>query len=88
MIMYGLLPGRQILSPLRGLFKDLRTDAAEMTVPPGPDIEHFNVIEDIGPGHIPGFIDAFSDRSFFSKLKNDSTTALSQQLPRRLILGA
>ncbi len=26
-------------------------------------------------------------RSFFSELKNDSATALSQQLPRRLMLG-
>jgi hypothetical protein len=36
-----------------------------MTVTPGPAIEDFNVIEDIGPGQIPGFIDAFSDPFFF-----------------------
>jgi len=30
----------------------------------------------------------FLIRSFFSELKNDSATALSQQLPRRLMLGA
>lgn len=59
-----------------------------MTVAPGPVVEHFNVIEDIGPGQIPGFIDAFSDPLFFSELKNDSATALSQQLPRLLMLGA
>jgi hypothetical protein len=59
-----------------------------MTVAPGPVVEHFNVIEDIRPGQIPGFIDAFSDPFFLSELKNDSATALSQQLPRRLMLGA
>ena len=34
---------------------------------PGPVVEHFNVIEDIGPGQIPGFIDAFSDPLFFQR---------------------
>ena len=56
---------RQILSSRRGLLEGLRTDAAEMTVAPGPVVEHFNVIEDIRPGQIPGFIDAFSDPFFF-----------------------
>ena len=55
---------------------------------PGPVVEHFNVIEDICPGQLPGFIYAFSDPFFFSELKNDSATALSQQLPRLLMLGA
>lgn len=32
---------------------------------PGLAIEHFNAIEDIGPGLIPGFINAFSDPLFF-----------------------
>jgi hypothetical protein len=36
-----------------------------MAVAPGPVIEDFNVIEDIGPGQIPGFIDAFSDPFFW-----------------------
>ena len=40
----------QILSSRRGLFEGLRTDAAEVTVAPGPVVEHFNVIEDIRPG--------------------------------------
>ena len=56
---------RQILSSRRGLFKGLRTDAAEMTVALGRVIEDFNVIEDISPGQIPGFIDAFSNPFFF-----------------------
>lgn len=55
---------------------------------PGPVVEHFNVIEDIRPGQIPGFVYSLPDAFFFSELKNDSATALSQQLPRRLILGA
>ncbi|EDT8850862.1 hypothetical protein XZ53_004279 [Salmonella enterica subsp. enterica] len=41
---------RQILSSRLGLFEGLRTDAAEVTVAPGPVVEHFNVIEDIRPG--------------------------------------
>jgi hypothetical protein len=53
----------------------------------GPGCEHFNVIEDIRPGQIP-VLDTFSDPFFFSELKNDSATALSWQLPRRLMLGA
>ena len=28
-------------------------------------IEHFNVIEHIGPGHIPGFVYPFADAFFF-----------------------
>lgn len=35
-----------ISCPHEGLFKGLRTDAAEMTVTPCPVVEHFNVIED------------------------------------------
>ena len=38
-----------------------------MTVAPGPVIEDFNVIEDIRPGQIPGFIYAFSDPFFFQQ---------------------
>jgi hypothetical protein len=58
-----------------------------MTVAPGPVVEHFNIIENIRPGHVPGFNIRFLMRSFLSELKNDSATALSQQLPRRLMLG-
>lgn len=55
-----------------------------MTVAPGPIVEHFNVIEDIRPGQIPVWYVFFLMRSFFSELKNNSATALSWQLPRRL----
>ena len=34
---------------------------------PGPVVEHFNVIEDIRPDQIPGFIYAFSDPFFFQR---------------------
>ena len=53
------------MSSRRGLFEGLRTDTAEMTVASGPVVEHFNVIEDIRPGHIPGYIDVFPDPFFF-----------------------
>jgi hypothetical protein len=33
----------------------------QMTVAPGSIVKDFDVIEDIGPGQIPGFIDAFAD---------------------------
>lgn len=59
-----------------------------MTVAPGPIVEHFNVIEDIRPGQIPVWYVLLLMRSFFSELKNNSATALSWQLPRRLKLGA
>ena len=51
-------------------------------------VEHFNIIENIRPGHGPGFIYPLPDALFLSELKNDSATALSQQFPRRLMLGA
>jgi hypothetical protein len=47
-------------------------------------IKHFDVIENIGPGFFPR-LDRFLIRSF-QQLKNDSATALSQQLPRLLML--
>lgn len=58
-----------------------------MTVAPGPIVEHFNVIEDIRPGQI-GLVCSLTNAFFFSELKNNSATALSWQLPRRLKLGA
>lgn len=38
-----------------------------MTVAPGQVVEHVNIIEDIRPGQIPGFIYAFSDPFFFQR---------------------
>lgn len=58
-----------------------------MTVTPDQVVEHYNVIEDIGPGQIPGFVYSIPDAFFFSKVKNDLTTALSQQLQCRSFWG-
>lgn len=38
-----------------------------MTVASGPVVEHFNVIEDIRLGPIPGYIDVFPDPFFFQR---------------------
>lgn len=65
---------KQIPSSRRGRFKGLRADAAEVTVTQDPVVEHFNVIEDIHPGQIPGFVHYLSDVFFFSVLKKDSAT--------------
>lgn len=48
--------GRQFLSSRRGLFEGLRADATEMAMVPGTAVAHFNVIEDIHPGHALIFI--------------------------------
>jgi hypothetical protein len=31
-------------------------------------VEHFNVIENIRPGHVPGFVYSLPDTFFFSEL--------------------
>jgi hypothetical protein len=38
-----------------------------MAVASDPVIERFNVIEDIGTGHIVGFVDPFYDALFFQR---------------------
>lgn len=38
-----------------------------MTVSPGPVVEHLNVIEDIFPGQIPGFVDPLFYTLFFKR---------------------
>lgn len=53
----------------------------------GPAVEHFDIMKDITPGNAPGFIYPLSDALFFSSLKKDSATAISRQLPIRLMLG-
>ena len=69
--------------PFYGNFKKDTSLNGENTL-----VEHFNVIEDIRPGQIPVWYVLLLMRSFFSELKNNSATALSWQLPRRLKLGA
>ena len=58
-----------------------------MTVTAITIVEDFDVIEYIGTRHIPGLVDAFTNPLFFQAAKKDSATALSQQFPRRLMLG-
>lgn len=36
-----------------------------MTVAPGSIVKDFDVIEDVGPGQIPGFVDALTDAFLF-----------------------
>ncbi|RAT21616.1 hypothetical protein AU492_08395 [Lonsdalea populi] len=56
---------------------------------PGPVVEHFNVIEDIGAGQIAGFIYTLSDTLFFQRTEERLCYGIdAQQLPRRLMLGA
>ena len=52
-----------------------------MAVTAGSVLGHLNVVEDMGPGQIPGFVDAFADSFLLKLLKKDSATALSQQVP-------
>jgi hypothetical protein len=61
-------------------------DTAEVAVPTAAIVRRFGVIENVGLGQATRFADALLD-AFFRLLKNDSTTALSRQLPRRLILA-
>lgn len=58
-----------------------------MTVAACTVVKHFDVIEYISPGQVSGFVDPFTDEFFFQAAEKDSATALSQQLPRWLMLG-
>lgn len=49
----------QIPASRRGAFERLGTDAAQMAVTAGSIVECLNVVEDVGPGQIPGCVDAF-----------------------------
>jgi hypothetical protein len=59
-----------------------------MAVASSSIVKDFDVIKNISTGQIPSFVNTLSDTLFFKELKNDSATALSQQLPRRLMLGS
>ena len=54
----------------------------------GAIVERFDGIEDVGPGEIADLVDAFLDPLLLQARENDSTMALAQQLPRRLMLGS
>ena len=51
-------------------------------------VEHFDVVEDIGPSEFARLRIRLFMRSFFGLLKNDSVTALSPQAQQRLMLRA
>ena len=59
-----------------------------MAVSPGAIIEGLDVLVDLGRRHRPSYVDALLDPLLLQVLKNDSATALSQQLPCRLMLGS
>jgi hypothetical protein len=59
-----------------------------MTVPAYPIVERLNVVGNIDVGEISVLVDPFLDSFFLQLLKKDSATALSQQFPRRLMLGS
>lgn len=60
---------RHLSASRRGPFEGLGTDAAQMAAAAVTVVEHFNVIEDISAGHIPGFVDAFTDALFLQTAK-------------------
>ena len=57
-------------------------------MPPRLIVKHLNVIEYVGTRQITGFVDTLLHAFFFQAAKKDSATALSQQFPRRLMLGS
>jgi len=68
--------------------KSLRTQPAEMTVAARLIVEGIDVVGQVGDRQLAVLVDLFLDPLFLKLLKNDSATALSQQLPFRLILGS
>jgi len=54
-------------------------------MPALPIVETFQVFKDLGLGFLPGLKPTQVDSSLFSVAKKLSATALSQQLPGRLV---
>ena len=59
-----------------------------MAVSTGAIVEGFDVVVDLSRGKLPGCVNALLDPLLLQAAKKDSATALSQQLPRRLMLGS
>jgi hypothetical protein len=59
-----------------------------MAVTSSSILKDFDVIKNISTGQFSRFVNPLSYTLFFKELKNDSATALSQQLPRLLMLGS
>jgi hypothetical protein len=71
-----------------GRLKLLGADASKVAVPSGAIVESIDVVGDVRQRDVTVRIDSLLDSSFFKLLKKDSTTALSQLLPFRLMLGS
>ena len=68
-------------------FKLIRADARQMLVSSGSIVEALDVVGDVIGRLLARVVNALLDALFFRLEKKDSATALSQQLPRRLMLG-
>lgn len=71
-----------------GRLELLRTHTSEMAVAAGAIVERHDVVGHVRQSELAVPVDLLMIRSFFRLLKKDSATALSQQFPRRLILGS
>lgn len=76
------------LRSLLGRFELLRTDTAQMTVTTHAIVERVDVVRQVLRHQFAVLVDVLLDPFLFKLLKNDSATALSQQLPFRLMLGS
>ncbi len=72
------------------MFKCLWTDPAEMAVSAGAIVKHFDVVEDMGPGHITGLVypplDAFLFQTAEEGFGNGVIPAVSPSTHARLEL--
>lgn len=58
-------------------------------MPPGPVVQHFNLIEEIGPGQIPDFVYSFPDAFFLPRTEERfGHRIIPEQLPHQFILIA
>ena len=71
-----------------GRFKWRGTQPGKMTVAARSIVEGIDVVHHVGYSQLAVLVDLFLDPLFFRLLKKDSATALSQQLPFRLMLGS
>ena len=55
---------RQTLTSRCGAFKRLGTDVAQMAMATDAVVDDFDVVEDVGPGQLPGFADALAHAFF------------------------
>jgi hypothetical protein len=65
----------------------LGADASQMLMPTRPIVKVLDIVADVVAGLLTRVVDALLDALLFRLEKKDSATALSQQFPRRLMLG-